>query len=321
MSYKSQNLIASEDLDEVLTWQLPNMDGSGKVLSSAEKEARDVAARANEVIEDVEDVGDMAMSPITAEQLQAITEAAEKEGFEKGEKEGFEQGQKSGHEAGYREGTEKAEREASALLEKQTSQLLQVAEALVNPIAEQQENIQNILLQYVTGLTRQVVERELIQDSAHILSVVKQAMMALPVGAEKITVFLNPDDLALVEAYSEENDKGWRFRGDSELLPGGCRIETRESLVDFSVESKLEAMFSQFLDRQLMDSTLEPVTGDNDQAEEFEDSRAYSSGERLDDPVGSEESLESIDESVPTSDFNQRDSTASQADSDEDLNS
>ncbi len=320
MSYKSQNLIASEDLEEVLTWQLPSMDGSGKVLSSAEKEARDGAARANEVIEDVEDVGSLVMSPITAEELQAITEAAEKEGFEKGEKDGFEQGQKKGHDEGYQRGREKAEREASELLEKQTSQLLEVAEALVNPIAEQQENIQNILLQYVTGLTRQVVERELIQDSAHILSVVKQAMKALPIGAEKITIFLNPDDLALVEAYSEENDKEWRFRGDGALLPGGCRIETAESLVDFTVESKLEAMFDQFLDRQLMDSTAESLTGASELAEPLEESSRHSSADHLHEPVVDAERSLPTDESEVLGNSNNHDSAPLDGARDEGLN-
>ncbi len=255
MSKKLPNVIAAEHLENVSTWQLPSMDGSGNVVPSAEKELRDRAHRVDEVIEDVEDDESIDISPITAEELQEITEAAEREGFELGKKEGFDSGQKEGHAAGYQAGMEQAQAEVRETLEKQVSQLLQIAETLIEPIDKQQLQLQNTLLQFVTSLTEQVIERELIQDSSHILSCVKQAIAALPIGAEGIRVVLNPDDLALVESYSEEFDKGWKFQGDNQLLPGGCRIETRESLVDFSVESKIKAMFSQFLDQQLTDST------------------------------------------------------------------
>lgn len=255
MSKKIPNIIAAEHLENVSAWQLPSMDGSDNVIPSAEKELRDRAARADEVIEDVEDEESLMLSPITAEELQEITESAEREGFDQGKKIGLEQGQKEGHEAGYQAGLEQAKTESNQVLEQQVSQLLQIAEALISPIDDQQTQLQSTLLQYVTVLTQQVIERELIQDSSHILSCVKQSIASLPVGAKNIKIILNPDDLALVESYSEEFDKGWRFQGDQQLLPGGCRIETRESLVDFSVESKMKAMFSQFLEGQLTDTS------------------------------------------------------------------
>ena len=256
MSKKLPNIIAAEHLENVAAWQLPSMDGSENVIPSAEKERRDRAGRADEVIEDVEDEESLMLSPITAEELQEITEAAEREGFDEGKKLGLEQGQKEGHDTGYQAGLEQAKTESTEVLERQVSQLLQIAEALISPIDDQQTQLQQTMLQYVTILTEQVIERELIQDSSHILSCVKQSIASLPVGAMNIKIILNPDDLALVESYSEEYDKGWRFQGDQQLLPGGCRIETQESLVDFSVESKMKAMFSQFLQGQLTDASI-----------------------------------------------------------------
>ncbi len=263
MSYKSPNIIASEDLGEFDRWPLPEMGDAEKVLPSAEKEQKDRVARSEEIIEEVDLDESLELSPITAEELQAITEAAEREGFTQGEKAGFEQGQKEGHEQGYQAGLDKAEQENQPILERQVSQLLQVAEALIDPISEQQQQLETTVLNYVTSLTKQLVERELLQDSSHILSVVKQAIAALPVGASHTVVCLNPDDLALVETFSAENNKDWKFRGDPQILPGGCRVLTDESLVDFTVESKLQAMFGQFLDRQLTSSSgdVEEVWG------------------------------------------------------------
>ncbi len=257
MSYKSPNIIASEDLGEFDVWRLPDVGDATKVLPSAEKEQKDRVARSDEIIEEVDLEESLELSPITAEELQAITEAAEKEGFIQGEKAGFEQGQKEGHEQGYQAGLEKAEQESRPVFEQQVAQLLQVAEALIDPISHQQQQLETTLLDYVTSLTRQLVERELLQDSSHILGVVKQAITALPVGSSHTTVCLNPDDLAVIETFSEENNKDWKFRGDPQILPGGCRIQTDESLVDFTIESKLQAMFGQFLDRQLTSSSDE----------------------------------------------------------------
>ncbi|NIB43215.1 flagellar assembly protein FliH [Pseudomaricurvus alkylphenolicus] len=260
MSGNNPNRIASEDLQDCNPWLLP--DVSGKVIPSAEKEAADRERHQGEVIEDVSGE-EVSYAPMTADELQALTDAAEKEGFDKGHAEGLAQGQAEGHKQGYEQGLQQAQQESAKVLDDQVGRLLQIAEALMAPIGDQEQQLEHLLLSYVTRLTRQLVERELQMDSAHILSVVQRAVAALPSGSKHLKVILNPDDLALVEAYAEETQKDWGFRGDAQLSPGGCRIETDNSLVDFSVESRIDAMLEQFLDRQLIsetgDVTLEPL--------------------------------------------------------------
>lgn len=271
MSAKLPNLISSEDLQNCNTWSLPEVGNGAKILSAetkkrqrleSEKQAQQLPENTphsenvetdshGEVIEDVDD-DQLSYSPLTADQLQEMADAAEKEGFDLGYGEGVVKGIAEGKKQGYEEGLAQAQEEVREQLTAQVSQLLQVAEALVEPIHSQEEQLQQLLLRYVTTLTEQVIERELLQDSSHILSVVQRAILALPVGADKIKIVLNPDDLALVESYAEEHGESWFFKGDSQLLPGGCRIESAESLVDFSVESRMKAMFSQFLDKQLV---------------------------------------------------------------------
>lgn len=253
MPAKLPNRIASEDLTDCSTWLLPEINAEGNVLSSAEKERRDRLAREAEIIEDVEDE-EVTYSPLTADQLQEISDAAEKEGFDKGYAEGLSKGNSEGEARAFEETTTRVQKEADERLTMQVSQLLQIGEALVDPIGAQSTQLQQLILRYVTSLTSQIIERELVEDSSHIVSVVKRALAALPVGVDTIKIMVNPDDLALVEAYGEEQDKQWAFRGDSSMQPGGCRIETTESLVDFSVESRVNAMLAQFLDKQLTGS-------------------------------------------------------------------
>ncbi len=279
MKTKLPNLISADDAEAYQAWALPEVGGAHNVPASVRKakaliERRREEAKARqapvattlpepvsgqataeaingEVIEDVAECDGIELSPITAEQLQEITEAAAEEGYAEGHERGLQQGQAEGYQKGFERGEAEARQQVTATLTAQAGQLLQVAEALVNPIGEQEQQLSQLLLNYVTTLTRQIVGRELLLDSSHILSVVEQALQALPVGSDRIQIYLNPDDLAVVEAYAEARDKPWGFHGAEELLPGGCRIESAHSLVDFSVESRLEAMFEQFLAKQL----------------------------------------------------------------------
>ena len=156
-------------------------------------------------------------------------------------------------EAGRQQGL--MEMRAQLVAEQQRFQKL--ANALLEPINAQDTDVEHLLLDVICTLTQSVVQRELLTDSSHIVSLVKSAVQVLPIGSKNIRVCLNPDDLAAVETYAAEQQLGWHFFGDGELLPGGCRIETPESRVDFSVSSRLQTVLEQFISKQL-------ASGDSD---------------------------------------------------------
>ena len=109
------------------------------------------------------------------------------------------------------------------------------------------------------------MRRELLTDSGHILSVVKDAIAALPVGSKNISLHLNPDDLVLVENYASDLQKDWAFIGDANLLPGGCRVETKESLVDFTVETRMQHLLEEFEGKQLAAEESDAVVAEAEQ--------------------------------------------------------
>jgi flagellar assembly protein FliH len=246
------NRIAAEDADNVTAWVLPPVSDNGRVLSSAEKEARErrerLLRREQETIETVE-IPQEAPPQVgmTAEEMQAIFDSAEKDGFEQGHKEGFAKGNSEGFEAGRQQGL--MEMRAQLVAEQQRFQKL--ANALLEPLSAQDDDVENLLLDVICTLTQSVVQRELLTDSSHITALVKSAVNALPIGSKNIRVCLNPDDLAAVETYAAEQQLDWQFFGDGELLPGGCRIETPESRVDFSVSTRLQTLLEQFVSKQL----------------------------------------------------------------------
>lgn len=247
---KLANRIPAEDLEGYQAWVLPPIHGdSDRVLPSAEREARQRAEeeekRQGETIEDVDYEG--SGGGLSAEEMQRLVDAAEQEGREQGYQAGFEQGRAEGYEAGQQKGWEEMRQKLTA--EQQRFQHL--VQSLREPLAGQEDALEQWLLDTVCVLTRSLVERELLTDSSHILEPVRAAVAALPAGAEHIQIYLNPDDLPLVESYAEEHRLNWAFHSDDALLPGGCRVETRDSQVDFSVEHRLAQQLDAFVNRQL----------------------------------------------------------------------
>jgi flagellar assembly protein FliH len=99
--------IPSENLGEVTSWMLPPVDESGRVLSSAEKEARmrreKMLRQGKEKIENIE-IPAQQKTGMTAQEMQEIFDAAEKDGFAQGHTEGVEKGKADGYEAGRQQG-------------------------------------------------------------------------------------------------------------------------------------------------------------------------------------------------------------------------
>lgn len=252
MTPKNQpNRIAAEDVGDFRTWRLPQINDNGTVLPSAEKEAKEreleALKRSGESIQDVEHPFTPPKKGMTAQEMQEIFDEAEKDGFAQGHKEGLEKGTAEGYEAGQQQGLMEMRQQLVA----EQLRFQKLAQALLQPLAEQDQDIENMLLDVICTLTQSVVQRELIVDSSQIVSLVKSAVDALPIGSKNLRVCLNPDDLAAVETYAEEQQLDWKFYGDVSLSAGGCRIEAADSRVDFSVATRLQTVLEQFVNKQL----------------------------------------------------------------------
>ena len=247
---KLANRIPEDEVAEYRRWKLPPIDDQGQVLPSAEREAAARLAeeqkRSGERVEDVPYEGQLG-SGMSAGELQEIVESAEREGFEQGRQAGYEKGLAEGYAAGQEQGAMEKRQELAA--EQQRFQHL--ADALLQPIEEQDTELEQLLLETICTLTRSVVHRELLTDAGHILTLVQEAVAALPQGAKNLRVYLHPDDLVVVETYAEEQQLDWQFFADAALLPGGCRVETRDSRVDYSVANRLKQQLEAFVNHQL----------------------------------------------------------------------
>ncbi|MFT7490956.1 MAG: flagellar assembly protein FliH [Pseudohongiellaceae bacterium] len=253
------------------SWNLPNVT-STILLSSAEKEARErkdqrfkrqkktgpVDEAAGESIEVVE-TADESVQPITADRLRTITDAAEKEGHEVGYGKGVERGYEDGEKKGYNAGLEKAHAKVTERCER----IDRIIEALLMPLESERKKLEILMVDMICQLTEAVVMREISSDSSQVVKLVDDALKAIPSGSDKFSLYLNKQDIALVESHlgEQQMDKKFNYYADDKLLPGGCRLETKNSTVSNTVDQRLKKVIDDFIHKRIAasDEQIEDV--------------------------------------------------------------
>ena len=239
----ASELIRAKDLGAVNRWSLPSFDEHVE----GEEEPQVVAAPEAPVAvppePESEEVALEDVKPLTLDEVEAIRQDAYNEGFAIGEKDGFHAGQL------------KARQEADAALAGRVRALEQVMSHLFEPIAEQDQQLEVALVSLVGQMTREVIQRELKQDSSQIVQVLREALKLLPMGAENIRIHLNPQDFDQVKSLRERHEESWRILEDDSLLPGGCRVETEHSRIDASVETRMSQALKQLFEQQREQAT------------------------------------------------------------------
>ncbi|MBW4933715.1 flagellar assembly protein FliH [Marinobacter sp. F4206] len=240
-STKDLNRIPKEQLTAYERWELPLLDGQGNEV--AREEERNV-------------------KPLTAADISEIRRAAREDGFNEGREEGYqaglaegrEQGHEEGLQAGKDEGREQGEKKGYEDTRKEMDTRLDRLEHLMGelllPIRRHEDEIEGALVNLTTVLARAVVFRELTIDSSQIRSVVRRALEALPSTAENLRVHIHPDDGELVREVTARLETQASIIEDDDVLPGGCRVETRHSLVDFTVEKRFQRAVQSMLEQQ-----------------------------------------------------------------------
>lgn len=219
-------------------WQLPSMDrdvpvkGNALNLRSAPRRDgthTDTAPPEPEI------------KPPTADEIEAIRRAA----YEEGLQEGREAGKAEGYKAGFKSG--EADTKAAII------RLGQIARVLLEPIPQQDDELEQAVLAMVEKICRRIVHRELVLDSSQVLMVVREALDCLHPGAQRIRVHLNPVDAEIVLQglrAAGELEEGWRIVPHPTISPGGCVVETDTSMIDARAEKRLASVLQQVYEQQ-----------------------------------------------------------------------
>jgi flagellar assembly protein FliH len=170
---------------------------------------------------------------LTVEGIEKLQNEAKQEGY----KAGFDEGRQAGLAAG------------KADIIQQLEYLKQIMVSLNTPLNDLDQQIENDLITLVTTVARQIVRRELKADPEHVIGAVRAAISVLPINDRKIKIHLNPQDIELVRNGLSLDDDGasWQWLEDPMLTRGGCRLETADTMVDATVEARLESVINKLL--------------------------------------------------------------------------
>ncbi len=234
------DLIRARDVGGFDIWSLPSFDPH---VPEPEPEPEP------ELPVEMEEVPLDEVQPLTLEELESIRQEAYNEGFAAGEKDGF------------RSSTLKVRQEAEAALGAKLGSLERLMRSLFDPIAEQDAQLEKSMVGLVEHIARQVIQRELVLDSSHIESVMREALKLLPLGVGNVRLYINPQDFEQVKALRERHEETWRIVEDAALQPGGCRVETEHSRIDATVETRISQIMAKLLD-QAHEQVLNPAEPD-----------------------------------------------------------
>lgn len=176
-------------------------------------------------------------------------EEGRRQGYERGLEQGMEEGRKQGLDKGYREGLQKADSELRQTLKTLNGMMTQLSHA----INEQDYQLEKALLDLSREIARNVVQRELMIDSSHIMTIVRQALATLPPSRDNVRILINPADQAIVQKAAEEGGENWRVVANQHVARGGCRVETDQSAVDFTTSERFSQVIEQIVQRQFAD--------------------------------------------------------------------
>lgn len=164
--------------------------------------------------------------------------AGHAEGAAKGYAEGHEAGLAAGQEAGYEAGRAKGMEIAVAQGEKEAAALAQVLANLESRIAELNPAVADELLALSVEIARQVVRQTVALQPETILTVIREALLQLPLV--HATIHLHPEDasLARLRAGDQLSHAGHRIHEDAKLKRGDVTIEAGSSHIDASLASR-----------------------------------------------------------------------------------
>ena len=234
---KDSELLRGGELAGFALWDMPSFDSAPHHVPLEREEPADAPVEdADAAAED--ELQEQGPRPYTVEELEQIREEAYNEGFATGEKDGFHSGQLKG------------QQESRTKLEARLGELEKIMVQLLEPMREQDEQIEDMLLKLVETMVREVIQRELKIDSSQITAVLRGALKALPMGADNIRIYLNPADFDAARALRERHEEKWRLLEDDQLMPGGCRVETEHSQLDATLETRLQQITTQLFEQQ-----------------------------------------------------------------------
>lgn len=227
---------------------------SSKSQSFSESELKaldlwDVAEQFGQSSKKKQSTLDIKQATLTVDEIEKMQKKAYDEAYSLGKQEGFDKGFSAGTKKGMEQGLAQGKKEGEKkgyednlhLLRKQTAELVSLLGSLSEPFKELDEAVENELVNLAIGIASQLIRREIKIDRGQIVAVIREAVNALPLAAQKITLHMHPEDAELVRSSLALDDVSppWTIIEEPLFTRGGCKVETETSRINATVENRL----------------------------------------------------------------------------------
>jgi flagellar assembly protein FliH len=189
--------------------------------------------------------GSSSAAAVEAEQRQAWTA-----GFEQGRREGL---------AASASQVEARQRELDAAI----AQVGDLLASMSRPLDRLDEVAAAELVRLALATGTQLARRELRQDPAQVIAIIRECVNVLPASARHVRVHLHPADAAIVRERLAQPaaERAWSVVEDPVLARGGCRVITDVSQVDGRFDSRVAAVVASVLGDEREHGRLDESSG------------------------------------------------------------
>ena len=161
-----------------------------------------------------------------------------------------------GYDEGFQSGYDEGLAEAQAI----TQSLERLWGAMAEPFEKQEERLFREQCLLISRLASAVLERELRTEPSAIETTLSKALEVVKSASQPIEISVNSQDLATLEKVAPDllSNQLWSAAVDDDLMPGGCRLQVAESIIDASIERRLIVAIREALGLELAESSAEP---------------------------------------------------------------
>ena len=236
-------------------------------------------SKAHEILdEELEAEQSVAQPQVTVEELEQIR----KDAFEEGKTQGYEEGKKQGYDDGYNEGNTKGHQEGldqgrqegyqeglaqgnedgflqghnegvesgQKVVLEQVERFRYLADALANPLRQVDKDVTDEIAYIISRLVKVITKKEIAKNADFLVKSIEKAISILPNAKKGATIYLNPDDLSVVQAalgseYMQQQH--YQLVEDPALEVGDVKVSNEESLIDWRIDDRIDALINDFL--------------------------------------------------------------------------
>ncbi len=226
-------VISLSDDAEYLPWQAPELNSPGSVKRAAvAKEGSSTGTRSDNANPEL--TPDPNQNPQTSDPVETANPEQEK---------------KILLEAAYRKGYEEGLQEVIAANDIQKQQLMQVLQNMSRPLDRINDAVETELVELSLAVAKLILRREISEDPAHIVGLIREAIKQLPASTLEIRVHLHPGDAKVVRDVLTQGDHSepWQIDEDAAVQPGDCQIHTDTSFIDAGIDGLINRLAAEML--------------------------------------------------------------------------